>query len=101
MKFFLKLKTLMVAAAAVFILAAPAYSWTHDGNRGWDRPHHRHYSGYAYENRVYGDPAWNGWTSRAWYPERHRHWSEAPIPAYGAGIPIGIYFPGFSVYVGP
>ncbi len=92
----------MVAAAAVFILAAPAYSWTHDENRGWDRPHVRHYSGYnTYENYGYRNYPVRGWAPRVWYPERHRHWAEVPVPPPDAGIPFGFYFPGFSVYVSP
>lgn len=92
MKLSRKLKTLMVAAAAVFILAAtPAYSWTRDGNFGWNhRDYNRHnvYRGYPVNHRAY----WGDY-GRSWHRD-HYHG-----PVYPGAF--GINLPGFSVYVGP
>lgn len=106
MKLTRKLRTLMVAAAAVFILAAPAYSWAHEQDHGWNhRTHYRSYSGgYAYGNYRHDNRlVWGDYAPRPWYPDRPRpgYWSEVPPPDYGPGIPFGFSLPGFSVYIGP
>ena len=89
MKLSRKLKTLMVAAAAVFILAAPAYSWAHDYNHGWNhRAHYRSYAAYPIQHRAY----WGDY-GRPWYRDQYRG------PVYPGSF--GFVLPGFSVYVGP
>ncbi len=89
MKLSKKLRTLMVAVAAVFILAAPAYSWAHDGF-GWNHRGYRHdyYRGYAVNHRAY----WGDY-GRPWHRDYYRG------PVYPGAF--GIVLPGLSVYVGP
>lgn len=93
MKLSRKLKTVMVAVAAVFILAAPAYSWTHGDNHGWNnRGDYRHYPhrGYPVSQRAY----WGDY-GRPWYGGYHRE------PVFPIGSSFGIVLPGLSVFVGP
>ncbi len=95
MKLFGKLRTWIFAAAAVFMLAAPAYSWTYYDNFAPAR-------GY-YHQGGYGDHAYSR-PYRAhrrvivdgpWYVQR------GYAPAMRSVIPFGFSVPGFSFFVGP
>ncbi len=94
MKLFGRLKTWIFAATAVFLLAAPAYSWTYSDHFAPAR-------GYTHQGSYGAHPSRHFHAQRRVVVERPWYAHRGYAPEVRTVLPFGFSIPGFSFFVGP
>jgi hypothetical protein len=93
MKFFRKIKIVLLAMVLVLsVMAVPGYSWTHGGGSGY-HSYHGHDHGYYGGSRYYGH-GYRDWYGSS-FSTRYRPYYPYYAPLFSFAVP------GFSFYVSP